>query len=155
MTWKLPTPKELRKKRVAQRRKNLRALAKTKGSGGTYTGTTTGPAPKGEKTKPGKRTPTKEEARWMAQIVAHGCIACRLDGHGYVPAEVHHILRGGVRMGHLHTIPLCSGHHRKGAGRPGLTARHPDKARFEEQYGPEEQILGWLRGELARTGEFA
>ena len=73
------------------------------------------PLPKGVKAKPGKRAPTKEEAQWMSDIVDFGCIACYLDGHPRTPGAVHHLLRGGLRMGHLFTICLCQpGHQRRG-----------------------------------------
>lgn len=101
--------------------------------------------PKGVKAKPGKGTPTAEEARWMAAIVEYGCIACMLNGWWRREAEVHHILRGGRRMGHLFTIPLCPGHHRDGAGVHGLVARHPWKARFEKLYGSEMDLLALMR----------
>jgi hypothetical protein len=116
---------------------------------GTYAASEgAGPVGKGEKAKPGKRTPTKEEARWMAQIVAHGCIACRLDGLPPRPTAVHHILRGGVRMGHLHTLGLCDpGHHQNGA-QFGMVSRHPDKAAFEAKYGTEAELLARLRAEI-------
>jgi hypothetical protein len=117
---------------------------------GTYAGGVSGARPKGETAKPGKRTPTKAEREWMARIVAHGCAACKADGSGYVFPEVHHILSGGVRMGHLHTIPLCSGHHRDGAGIPGLIARHPWRKRFEAKYGTEASLLQALRSELMK-----
>ena len=73
------------------------------------------------KAKPGKRTPTKEEADWMDSILEYGCIACRMDGNGINPPCVHHILRGGQRIGHLFTIPLCPGHHVAGTGAPGVS----------------------------------
>lgn len=101
--------------------------------------------PKAEKAKPGKRTPTAEERRWMDFIVAYGCIACRMDGLGIVPPCVHHILRGGRRMGHLFTLGLCDpGHHQNGA-QFGMVSRHPWKARFEQRYGSEEFLLASLR----------
>lgn len=104
--------------------------------------------PKGPKAKPGKRTPTKAEAEWMAAIVAYGCVACRFDGRGFVAPAVHHILRGGVRMGHLFTLPLCDpGHHQNGAAL-GMVSRHPWKARFEKQYGDEMVLLAGLKREL-------
>ena len=60
---------------------------------------------------------TVEERRWMSAIVRVGCIACHVSGHRGVPAEVHHMLSGGRRRGHLFTLPLCSpGHHRNGDG---------------------------------------
>lgn len=108
-------------------------------------------APKGEAAKPGKRTPTKAEREWLDAIVAYGCIACRIDGSGIVPPAVHHILRGGLRMGHLFTLPLCDpGHHQNGAA-SGKVSRHPWKARFERRYGSEDFLLARLRAEIART----
>lgn len=107
--------------------------------------------PKGATAKPGKRTPTVEEAAWMDRIIAHGCVACLIDRVPPRPAEVHHILRGGRRIGHLFTIPLCPGHHRDGTGAPGLIARHPFKARFEARYGNEELLLSDLRHKLRKV----
>lgn len=104
--------------------------------------------PKGPKAKPGKRTPNKAEAEWMDKIVAYGCVACRIDGHFSRPA-VHHILRGGVRLGHLFTIPLCDPGHHQGGGAIGLVSRHPWKARFEARYGTELELLEKMRKELA------
>ncbi len=101
---------------------------------------------KGVKCKPGKQKPTKEEAEWMDRIVRLGCIVCWNEGRRGEPPDVHHILSGGRRMGHLFTIPLCPGHHRGGV--PGMIARHPWKARFEAAYGYEIDLLAWVK-ELA------
>lgn len=107
--------------------------------------------PKDARAKPGKRAPTADEARWMDAIVRYGCIACRIDGHEPRPTAVHHILRGGVRIGHLHTLPLCDtpdgGHHQNGAA-IGLVSRHPWKVRFEQRYGSEDSLLHKLRSAL-------
>jgi hypothetical protein len=105
------------------------------------------PVPKREPLKPGKTAPTVEERAWLDFIVSYGCIACHIDGHQGVPGEVHHLIYGQRRMGHLFTIPLCPGHHRDGTGAPGLIARHPWKARFEERYGSEESLLRKLKRE--------
>lgn len=103
--------------------------------------------PKGVKARPGKRKPTAVEAKWMSAIVDYGCIACRMDGHAPRHTVPHHILRGGVRMGHLFTIPLCDpGHHQGGGGL--FVSRHPDKARFEARYGTEAELLAKLKAEL-------
>lgn len=110
-----------------------------------YAGGTTGAAiEKGEPTKPGKYTPNAAERAWMDWIVAFGCVACWKDGKSR-PAAVHHILKGGRRMGHLFTLPLCDpGHHQN--GQPlGLVSRHPYKARFEVHYGTELDLLEMLR----------
>lgn len=114
---------------------------------GVYGGTTTGPVPKEEAAKPGKRAPTAAEREWMDWIVAFGCVACRLDGVSPRPTAVHHLLRGGLRIGHLHSIGLCDpGHHQNGAAL-GLVSRHPWKARFEAKYGTEAELLAWLRAQ--------
>lgn len=97
--------------------------------------------PKPEKARPGKRAPTVAEAAYMASIAALGCIVCRLAGRLDVPAEVHHLLRGGQRIGHGWTIPLCSPHHRDDSTRPDCIARHPWRIRFEAAYGTEESLL--------------
>lgn len=115
-------------------------------------GSTKGPAPKAEKAKPGKRAPTVEERSWMDWITSRGCIACVMDGLGFRQPAVHHILRGGRRMGHLFTLPLCDpGHHQNGA-QHGMVSRHPWKARFEARYGMELDLLERLRAEYARRG---
>lgn len=106
------------------------------------------PLPKGPKAKPGKRTPTKREADWMDKIVRLGCVACFIDGHAPRTTAVHHMLRGGVRMGHLFTIGLCDPGHHQGGTEFGLISRHPYKARFEERYGPESQLLAITQHEV-------
>lgn len=110
--------------------------------------------PKAVKARSGKRTPTKEEKRWMDAIVDHGCIACRLDGHEPRPTAVHHILRGGVRMGHLFSLPLCDPGHHQGGQPLSLISRHPDKAAFEERYGTEMELLAQLKVELGFFDEY-
>ena len=116
---------------------------------GTYAGSTSGVVvPKGPEAKPGKRAPTRDERAWMDAIVRFGCIACWMEGRRGVPAAVHHILRGTVRMGHKFTLPLCDpGHHQNGA-QFGMVSRHPWKARFEATYGDEWALLTTLQGML-------
>lgn len=86
---------------------------------------------------------TAEEQRWMSAIADLGCIVCHTLGFPRVPGDVHHLLDdGGRRIGHLHTICLCSpGHHRNAPKRSGYVSRHPTKARFEALYGTEESLL--------------
>lgn len=118
---------------------------------GTYAGSTSGtPVAKGPAAKPGKRAPNADEREWMDAIVRFGCVACWTEGRRGVPAAVHHILRGGQRMGHKFTLPLCPGHHQQGTGAPGLIARHPFKERFEAQYGQEWALLATLQGMLKK-----
>ena len=88
---------------------------------------------------------TVEERRWMSAIVRLGCIVCRLQGYPGAPGEVHHMLSGGRRRGHLFTLCLCSpGHHRNGDGKVKVS-RHPFKLRFEASYGSEESLLSETR----------
>ena len=71
-----------------------------------------------------------------------GCIACRKLGK-FNPADVHHLLSGGHRMGDRYTIPLCPAHHR-GVGHvdelhgPCL-AKTPK--RFRATFGTDEELL--------------
>lgn len=101
--------------------------------------------PKGEKAKPGKGAPNAEERAWMDWITSYGCIACRIDGLGFTPPAVHHILRGGRRLGHRYTLPLCDPGHHQGGEAKGMVSRHPWKARFEARYGTELELLAVLR----------
>ena len=107
--------------------------------------------PKEEAARKGKRTPTKEERAWMDAITALGCIACLIEGRERVPGAVHHILRGGHRIGHLHTICLCDpGHHQNGQPM-GLISRHPWKAQFEARYGTEAELLDLTKKIVSKT----
>lgn len=108
--------------------------------------------PKPEAARPGKRASTKREAEWMAAITAHGCIVCRRQGRGFVPAAVHHLLRGGQRIGHLHSIPLCDpGHHQGAPAGSGEVSRHPNRTRFEAAYGTEAELLAAVRAAINWT----
>jgi hypothetical protein len=91
--------------------------------------------------------PTKAEAEWMENIKAIvGCIACRIDGYGYVPADAHHILSGQYRKGHIFTYPLCPEHHRGGKLGP---CRHKQKLAFYKRYGSEDYLLDLTKKLLA------
>jgi hypothetical protein len=107
--------------------------------------------PKGVMARKGKRAPTVEERRWLDAIVDHGCVACWLDGHESRPTAVHHILRGGHRIGHLFTLPLCEPGHHQGGQPLGLISRHPDKTIFEAHYGTETYLLNYLQRKLGFT----
>lgn len=89
----------------------------------------------------------------MASIVRLGCIVCLIQGHPGTPAEVHHILRGGRRIGHLSSIPLCPGHHR-GDG-SSKTSRHPWKSRFVADFGTEADLLKRTRRLVAEQRRLA
>lgn len=89
---------------------------------------------------------TKPERKWMDSITQLGCIVCLLTGRGFVPGAVHHILVGGRRVGHSHTICLCDPGHHKGAARDsGEISRHPNRRAFEARYGTEASLLAETR----------
>lgn len=104
--------------------------------------------PKDVKGKSGRYKPTAFESAWMHDIVAYGCVACRADGNESRPTAVHHILRGGRRLGHLFTIGLCDPGHHQGGQTIGLISRHPWKAEFEKRYGTEMELLEQLRAQI-------
>lgn len=58
---------------------------------------------------------TNAEKRRFLRLQELGCICCHIEGLGYVPAEIDHIVDKGYRRlsgGHAATIPLCPYHHR-------------------------------------------
>lgn len=76
--------------------------------------------------------PTKsEQARFDKMKEMGQCVACYqrgIHGRGYV--EIHHLLSGNRRIGHLASVSLCSYHHR--AVLPeGMT-----RAEADEVFGP-------------------
>lgn len=83
---------------------------------------------------------TKAERQWMSAIAEQPCIVC-----GRFPVQLHHLLSGGRRIGHLHTIPLCQPHHQGGFNDAQIVSRHPYKRAFEERYGTEQQLLERVR----------
>lgn len=58
--------------------------------------------------------PTKAEAARMERLSRMPCVACRQLDTYLIPlrSEVHHLLSGNRRRGHMFTVPLCSWHHR-------------------------------------------
>lgn len=86
-------------------------------------------------------TPTKSEKLFWSKAAAYGCIACKKDGINNSEVSIHHI-DGRTKPGaHSKILPLCAGHHQDGTGWPGLIAVHPWKARFEAQYGTQNELL--------------
>ena len=80
---------------------------------------------------------------WMGRVKALGCIVCRHQGLGFVPAEAHHIKRNadgsrmgmGQKAGDHETIPLCPRHHWNGS-----QVQTP-MAEFEARFGNELDLL--------------
>lgn len=86
------------------------------------------------------KPPTDAEHRRFDIITREiGCIVCKLQGKPYTPAEVHHLVSGGKRMGHSYTIPLCPYHHR-GVGE-GEGSTMVTKSAFVCDWGTEMDLL--------------
>jgi len=63
------------------------------------------------------RAPTKAERAHLAAVKALPCVACVIDDRFDVltvcgPTEVHHLLSGNKRRGHMFVLPLGAWHHR-------------------------------------------
>ena len=58
--------------------------------------------------------PTKAEQARFDKMKEQGiCMACYQQGFkAWQPIEIHHLLSGNKRIGHMATISLCSWHHR-------------------------------------------
>ena len=59
-------------------------------------------------------TPTKAERAHMDRIKDRGvCVCCWQRGYRIAGlVEIHHLLSGNKRRGHLFTVGLCAWHHR-------------------------------------------
>ena len=56
---------------------------------------------------------TKAQQRRFDRIKEIGCIGAHMRGLGWVYAEVHHLISGNKRRGHMFTVGLCIWHHRR------------------------------------------
>jgi hypothetical protein len=97
---------------------------------------------------------TRAEAERRDVIIALGCVACRLEGRGHEPTQIHHLtttgLHGGARRGHYATVGLCPWHH-QGQRPDGLTRADMEAERgpslalqpraFREKYGRDDELL--------------
>lgn len=105
----------------------------------------------GEVVKHSTGTPTKaEKARMDAMKEMGQCVACYqlgIHGRGYI--EIHHLLSGNRRIGHLATVALCEWHHRGVACIPvsdmntlfGPSLAHGSKP-FRARFGTDMELLG-------------
>lgn len=101
--------------------------------------------------KSSQRTPTKrEKLLWTRMADTVGCIACHIDGRFNPVVSIHHI-DGRTKPGcHKKVLPLCAGHHQDATGEDKtLIAVHPDKAQFEQRFGPQMELLAMVHQLLA------
>ena len=86
--------------------------------------------------------PTKAEKQHWDKVAQLGCIACRIDGYRNPLVSIHHIDGRAKKGAHMKVLPLCAGHHQNGTGNDkNMIAVHPYKARFEAEYGKQEELL--------------
>lgn len=107
--------------------------------------------PAAPRMKSRQRAPTKpEKLLWTRMAETVGCIACHLDGRFNPVVSIHHI-DGRTKPGcHKKVLPLCAGHHQDATGEDkSLVAVHPDKAQFEQRYGPQMALLELVHQLLA------
>jgi hypothetical protein len=108
-------------------------------------------APAAPRLKSHQRAPTKsEKLLWTRMAETVGCIACHIDGQFNPFVSIHHN-DGRTKPGcHRNVLPLCAGHHQDATGEDKtLIAVHPDKARFEQRYGPQTALLALVHQLLA------
>lgn len=95
-------------------------------------------------------SPTKKQIRRFQMAQSVGCICSHIMGLGYNDCEIHHILSGGRRISHDHTICMSAWHHR-GIVPSGFTEKEvkevmgPSMAKnpkeFEEVFGTQMELL--------------
>jgi len=96
-------------------------------------------------------TPSPNQADKKRFELLHeiGCVACSMWGF-FSPCQIHHLLSGGIRRGHLYTIPLCPYHH-VGQVDHGRNIRHMatllgpslalESKRFHLVFGSDDELL--------------
>lgn len=108
--------------------------------------------------------PTLAEAAWLRMVKEAGCVCCAARGYDREPggplAEAHHLLSGGIRRGHMHTVGLCAWHHRGRLIVSGWThASHrrllgPSLAEgsvpFHEAFGDDDALMAATHALIAR-----
>jgi hypothetical protein len=113
--------------------------------------------------------PTRAEAVWLRTVKHAGCVCCAAHGYyreeGGPLAEAHHLLLGGIRRGHHHTVGLCPWHHRGALIVTGWThASHrrllgPSLAEgsvpFHEAFGDDGALMAATHALIARQSSRA
>lgn len=85
---------------------------------------------------------SKLDARRFLKLVELGCIACIKAGSGYRAPDIHHVLRGGRRIGHQATLPLCPEHHRYPSTGSVVGPSLADGSKvFEAKFGAQLKLL--------------
>jgi hypothetical protein len=97
-------------------------------------------------------TMTRAEEKHMERVASAGCVVCRRLGHGYSPAQVHHVAEGSGLRSNYAVAGLCETHHdphRTGSGFHGMgTKRFCSMFRVpgETEWG----LLAWVNEDMAK-----
>lgn len=92
----------------------------------------------------GQKPPTKQECARIDRLRILGCICCRLTFGQYHPCEeIHHIVKGGKRLGHWFTLPLCRLHHQGRAKSGFWTSIAQGSKAFAAVHGTEIDL--WMK----------
>ena len=85
-------------------------------------------------------SPTAKQLRKWNELVAQGCIACRIDGRGYVPATIHHCGPTCGKRDHDRVIGLCAEHHLYQFAVEGVPNREKNPIEFAARYGTDDEL---------------
>lgn len=86
------------------------------------------------------RTVTAQQRRFWDRLASIGCIACRKMGIHTPHVSIHHVIGRTKPHAHWAVLPLCGPHHQD-MGVQGVFPVHPYKARFEEAYGNQGDLM--------------
>lgn len=95
----------------------------------------------------------KAELEYHNKVREIGCIVCKIFLRVFSECDVHHLVIGSRRKGHMEAIGLCPTHHRSGLNNAYVVSRHPWKREFEKRYGTEEGLLTITRGLIEQSSE--
>ena len=84
-----------------------------------------------------------EQARFDRMKELGICVACYQRGwRGGQYVEIHHLLSGNRRIGHMATVSLCGWHHRKKSSHEGGTASQDQRRRHRNKFKVSEPHPG-------------
>ena|GEM_PF-5095443 len=86
-----------------------------------------------------RKRASKSDREYMAKVSELPCIICAASP----PSEVHHITHCGRRLGHDHTLPLCTNCHRGNDGFSGINRGAWDKS-LNNQLALLERVRGLM-----------
>ncbi len=119
--------------------------------------------------RPGNKPQTVAESAHIDRVKRAGCVCCIAQGYPHNPdgprVEAHHLLSGGIRIGHGATVGLCQWHHRSRLIVQGWNhAQHREKlgpsllegsVTFHDHFGDDNALLQMAVDAVAALGDAA